>query len=180
MQSGSASPVEQGFEEDETRTIGLELDSYREEHMSRLSASSEDSSGVSRKRKRSTERGRTVDARLTTAVPTYLVKRSEKTPEQQRGLEWLSASGKAHFDDNHEMLLAQWGVKTGHRGTCVLLPENWKALDPIDLMTTFQNYKTPSGGSSRAWYSYSVRSCDHFGSSCRLVWTLASDRRPVG
>ena len=106
--------------------------------MSRLSASSEGSSGVSRKRKRSTERGRTVDARLKTAVPTYLVKRSKKTPEQQRGLEWLSASGKAHFDDNHEMLLAQWGVKAGHRGTCVLLPEDWKALDPIDLMTTFQ------------------------------------------
>lgn len=155
LQSESASPVEPDFEEDETRSIGLELDSYREEHMSRLLASSEDSSGVSRKRKRLTERGRTVDARLKAAVPTYLVKRSKKTPEQQRGLAWLSASGKAHFNDNHGMLLAQWGVKAGHRGTCVLLPEDWKAMDPIDLMTTFENYNPPSGGSSRAWYSYS-------------------------
>ena len=123
--------------------------------MSRLSASCEDPSGGGRKRKRSTENSRTVDARFKSAVPTYLVKQSKKTLGQQRGLEWLSASGKAHFDDNHEMLLGQWGVKAGHRGICVLLPEDWKALDPIDLMTTFPNYKPPSRGSSRAWYSYS-------------------------
>ena len=168
LQSASGSPVEQGFETDETRSDRLELDAYREERMSRLAASCEGPSGVGRKRKRSTDKGRTVDARLKTAVPTYLVKQSKKTKKtsgQQRGLEWLSASGKAHFDDNHEMLLAQWGVKAEHRGTCVLLPEDWKALDPIDLMTTFQNYKPPSRGSSRAWYSYS----DHATSLARAA-----------
>ena len=138
LQSGSGSPVEQGFQTDETGSDRLEPNAYREERMSRLSASCEDPSGGGRKRKRSTDKGRTVDARLKPAVPTYLVKRSKKTLGQQRGLEWLSASGKAHFDDTHEMLLAQWGVKAGHRGTCVLLPEDWKALDPIDLMTTFR------------------------------------------
>ena len=147
-----ASPSEQGFETDET---GSDIFvTCREERTSRLSASSEDSSVVGGKRKRSLDRGRTVDARLKTAVPTYLVQRSKKTPGQQRGLDWLSAFGKAHFDDNHGMLLAQWGVKVGHRGTCVLLPEDWKAMDPVDLMTTFQNHKLPEPGAGRAWYSY--------------------------
>lgn len=53
------------------------------------------------------------------------------------------------------MPLAQWDVEADHRGTCVLLPEDWKALGPEDLMAIFPNHKPPSGGSSRAWYSYS-------------------------
>ena len=166
LQSASGSPVEQGFDTDETRSDGFELDAYREERISRPSGSCENPSGVGRKRKRQTENARTGDARfLKSAVPTYLVKRSKKTPGQQRGLEWLSASGKAHFDDYHEMLLGQWGVKAEHRGTCVRLPEDWKALDPIDLMTTFQDYKPPSRGSGRAWYSYS----DHATSLARAA-----------
>ena len=56
-------------------------------------------------------------------------------------------------------------MKAGHRGTCVLLPEDWKAMDPVDLMTTFQNYKPPEGGSSRAWYSYA----DHATTVARAV-----------
>ena len=105
--------------------------------MSQLQISSEDSRSTSRKRKRSTDRERVIDARLRENVPTYLVKRSKKTPGQQRGLDWLLAAGKAHFDDYHKMLLAQWGVKAGHRGTCVLLPKDWKAMNPTDLKEVF-------------------------------------------
>ena len=164
----STSQFEQDFESNKAEIDEAEIDGagtdeaasdladpYREEYMSRLQTSSEDSSGASRKRKRSIDRGRTIDARLKAAVLTYPVKRSKKTPGQQRGIDWLTTSGKAHFESTLETLLAQWGVKPRHHGTCVLLPEDWKAMDPIDLMTVFRDHKPPSSGSSRAWYAYS-------------------------
>ncbi len=117
---------------------------------------SDEGSGCSCKKwKRSTATGRVIDADLRADVPVYLVKRSKKILGQQRGLGWLSVEGKAHFESTLERLLAQWGVKAKHRGTCVLIPEDWKALDPIDLMAIFDDHQLPSGGSSRAWYSYS-------------------------
>lgn len=141
--------------------------------MSRLPISSEDSRSTSRKRKRSADRGRVTDARLREDVLTYLIKRSKKTPEQQRGLDWLSAAGKAYFDDYHEMLLAQQGVKAGHCGTCVLLPEDWKAMNPTDLMKVFQDHELLSRGSNRAWYSYS----DHATTLARALAWYGEPRR---
>ena len=59
-------------------------------------------------RKRKRERsGRVVDADLRADIPAYLVKRSKKTLGQQRGLDWLSVEGKAHFESTIETLLAQ-------------------------------------------------------------------------
>lgn len=72
------------------------------------------------------------------------------------------------------MLLAQWGVKADHRGTCVLLPEDWKALNPEDLMAVFKNHKPPTGGSSRAWYAYS----DHATSMARAHGWYEDCHRP--
>ena len=148
----STSQSEREFEIDEAASDIA--DPYREEYMSRLQTSSEGSI-ASKKRKGLIDRGRTIDARLKTAVPTYLVKRSKKTPGQQRGIGWLTNAGKAHFEGTLETLLAQWGVKPSHHGTCVLLPEDWKAMDPIDLMTVFRDYQPPASGSNRAWYTYS-------------------------
>lgn len=37
----------------------------------------------------------------------------------------------------------------------MLLPEDWKALDPVDLMEAFDDHQPPSKGSGRAWYSFS-------------------------
>ena len=99
--------------------------------------------------------GRILDAERKDATPKYPVKRSKKTPGQRRELDWLTAAWKTHFERTYEMLLAQWGVKADYRGTCVLLPKDWKAMDPEDLMAVIQDHKPPSGGSSRAWYSYS-------------------------
>lgn len=132
---------------------------------SRLRTSNEGSGCSCRKRKRSTTTGRVIDAEMKADIPAYLVKRSKKTPGQQRGLDWLSAEGKDHFDSTLETLLAQWGVKAKHRGTCVLLPEDWKALDPAELMAIFDDHQPPSGGSSRACYSYS----DHATSLARAA-----------
>ena len=136
-----------------------------EESRSELRTSNEDPDRASRKRRRSGDRGRIIDADRKIAVPTYLVKRSKKTRGQQRGLDWLTTAGKAHCDATMETLLAQWGVKAEHRGTCVLLPEDWKALDPVELMTIFDDHQLPSGGASRAWYSYS----DHATSLARAA-----------
>ncbi len=122
-------------ESDEIASDTFEADP--EEYASSHETLSEDSGCTCRKRKRSRVTGRTIGADRKADVPTYRVKRSKKTPGQQRGLDWLSASGKAHFDDTLEVLLAQWGVKARHRGTCVLLPEDWKALEPVELMANF-------------------------------------------
>ena len=163
-------------ESDETASDSSEPD--LEEHASGHETLSEDPGCTCRKRKRPRVTGRTIDADRKADVPTYRVKRSKKTPGQQRGLDWLSAAGKAHFDNTLEVLLAQWGVKAGHRGTCVLLPEDWKALEPVELMAIFQNHELPSG-SGRAWYSYS----DHATSLGRAAawfgsWPRKKEGRP--
>lgn len=134
------------------QTSQFEQDFESDKAASDNQTSNDDASGIRRKRKRSTDRGRIIDARLKTAVPTHSDKRSKKTPGQQRGLDWLTVSGKAHSDDTLVTFLAQWGVKAGHRGsdTCVFLPQDWKAMNPTYLMAVFQDHKLPSGGSSRA------------------------------
>ena len=144
---------EQEIESDEASRYSLELS--LEGDTSGLGTPTDSSNRTCRKRKRSDATGRTIAARVRAEVPTYLVKRSKKIPGQQRGLGWLSASGKEHFDSTHASLLAQWGVKAGHLGTCVLIPEDWKALDSAEIMAIFHDRKLPPPGSGRAWYSYS-------------------------
>ena len=53
----------------------------------------------------------------------------------------------------------------------MLLPEDWKALESIDLMAIFS--APPAGGSSRAWYSYS----DHATSLARAIAWYAEPRK---
>ena len=137
------------------RTYRFEQEMESDEATSGLGTPTDSSNQTGRKRKRSDVRGRTTDARFKDEVPMYPVKRSKKYPNQQRGLGWLSGPGKEHFDSTHASILAQWGVKADHWGTCVLLPEDWKALDPVDLMAMFQDYDPPGNKSSRAWYAYS-------------------------
>jgi hypothetical protein len=73
--------------------------------------------------------------------PVYQVKRSKKWPLQQRAIDWLTQAGKLHFDSHFATILAQWGVKETHTGTCILLPADWAALDPLRLagLLTSQN-----------------------------------------
>lgn len=165
VEDGTPSSQTDGTSQSEQDLESDEAPSDTEECGSELGTPNEDPGYTNRKRKRSPVRGRVIDAGRKTAVPIYLVKRSKKTSGQQRGLDWLTAAGKARFDDTMERLLAQWGVKTDHRGTCVLLPEDWKALDPVELMAIFDDHQLPSGGASRAWYSYS----DHATSLARAA-----------
>ncbi len=117
---------------------------------------SEDSNCRVTKRKWSTiENGRCIEAIRNPPVPRYLVKRSKKFRSQQRGLDWLTGAAQRKFDETYKTLLALWGVKPTHKGTCVLCPEDWKFLDPIDLMALFTTDNCPSLKAARAWYSYS-------------------------
>jgi hypothetical protein len=48
-----------------------------------------------------------------------------------------------HFDRHFTTLLAQWGVKETHQGTCLLLPADWAALDPLRLASMFSAENCP-------------------------------------
>ena len=76
-------------------------------------------------------------------LPEYNVKRSKKWPLQQRAVEWLTHAGKLQFDGHLATLLSQWGIKPAHKGTCVLLPADWVALDPLKLAQLFKAEECP-------------------------------------
>ena len=88
-------------------------------------------------------------------VPDYPCKESKKFPGQQRGIDWLKKEAKAKFENFHRNLLAQWGVREGHTGTCVLVPEGYRSLEPLDIMARITNeeetYAAP--GTPRAFFS---------------------------
>ena len=121
-----------------------------------------------RKRRWSTVRnGRCFEALRKDHMPIYEVKMSKRMRDQHRGLDWRTKIAQTTFTKSYESLLARWGVKSGHKGTCVLVPEDWKSLDPLDVMALFNRENLPSESSARAWYSYS----DHGTSLARaLAW----------
>ncbi|CAF9918026.1 hypothetical protein IMSHALPRED_003835 [Imshaugia aleurites] len=87
-------------------------------------------------------------------VPSYLIKESEKYPGQQRAIDWTKTEAREKFQDFYRKILAQWGVKSGHEGTCVLMSEMYRALEPLELMSkfTWDNCAVPD--SPCAFYSY--------------------------
>lgn len=98
-------------------------------------------------------------------MPSYAVKRFKKNPRQKKALDWLTASGKDKFDAKLASLLAQWGVKETHKGTCILCPEDWSSLDPVHIMDLFDADKCPIAGSKQLSYQYS----DHASAFQRAV-----------
>ena len=109
-----------------------------------------------RKRKLSySNASRPLQALTSEILPSYAVKRSKKIPEQQRGIDWLKKEAKLKFEDFYRELLARWGVAVGHTGTCVLVPEAYKALEPLEVMETItqdkEKYAAP--GTPRAFFS---------------------------
>jgi hypothetical protein len=81
--------------------------------------------------------------------PIYDVKRSRKQPQQQRAIDWLKSDAKVRFDEHYTSLLGQWGVKSGHWGTCILSTAQWQALDPVKLASTFAYSTCPEAKSDR-------------------------------
>ena len=109
-----------------------------------------------RKRKLShSNAGRLLQASNSDELPSYPVKRSKKFPDQQRGIDWLKKEAKTKFEDFYRTLLARWGVAPGHTGTCVLVPEAYRALEPLEIMETIvqdqEKYAAP--GTPRSFFS---------------------------
>ncbi|KFY57250.1 hypothetical protein V496_06486 [Pseudogymnoascus sp. VKM F-4515 (FW-2607)] len=79
-------------------------------------------------------------------MPTYEVRGSKKKLGQQKAIEWLTAYAKAQFSDYFSEILCQWGVKDTHKGSCILVPADWAALDPIKMAEQFEFKNCPLKG----------------------------------
>ena len=71
-------------------------------------------------------------------------------------MKWVEVVGrcresdaKDRFNKHYKSLLAQWGVKDGHWGTCILSTAQWQALDPVKLASTITYANCPEPRSDR-------------------------------
>ena len=98
---------------------------------------------------------RSLQASLRDVVPSYPIKESKMFPDHMRGIDWLKKGAKTKFESFYWDLLARWGVGPGYTGTCVLVPEVYKALEPLEIMSKInedgEKYAAP--GTPRAFFS---------------------------
>ncbi|KAJ3573947.1 hypothetical protein NPX13_g4523 [Xylaria arbuscula] len=108
--------------------------------------------------------------RFQDVMPSYEAPSSKKYPGQQRGLQWLSKAGKDTMEAFVSEIMASWGVKVTHSGTCIVWPQDWQALDPETVagLLTFEN--TPPIDSDRSLYKYD----DHMTTLARAVAWFAN------
>ena len=57
------------------------------------------------------------------------------------------------FQRYHTDLLAKWGVKPMHKSSCILVPQEWRNQDPLDLMYRFSPENCPNSNSIRLSYT---------------------------
>ncbi|KAL8657101.1 MAG: hypothetical protein Q9226_002253 [Calogaya cf. arnoldii] len=86
-------------------------------------------------------------------LPIYDVPSSRKAA-QIKALAWTTQAAKEKFRSVYEALLARWGVSFRHTGTCILLPEDWRFSNALDLMALFTPENCPKRDASRASYSH--------------------------
>ena len=119
------------------------------------------SSDNSAKRKRSIapiSYDRVSRAQVNPPVPSHSPKMSTRYPNQIRASDWLSYAAKEAFEQELAACLALWGVAPLHQGTCILIPENWKGLNPLDLESWFDLDNCPNSKVPRLRYQYSDHS----------------------
>ncbi|KAL9034399.1 MAG: hypothetical protein Q9180_005428, partial [Flavoplaca navasiana] len=87
-------------------------------------------------------------------LPRYEIRLSKTTPGQPKALDWLTTEGKAKFTEFEDAILNRWGQSRGHRSTCLLVCEDWRHSDPLDIMALFSLDNIPAVGSPRAKFSY--------------------------
>ena len=89
----------------------------------------------------------------------------QESPGQQQGIELLTALAMVVFYRVYSDILAQWGMKLTHQGTCPLLPGAWNGLSAAHLSQIFEVENCPKAGFARMTYRYA----DHAVSSVRAV-----------
>ena len=97
-----------------------------------------------------TERSSEVPEVLGDCMPEYEARLSKRGLDQPKALEWLTQAAKKKFDGVYEILLVRWGVTARHTGTCVLVPNDWRFSNPLDIMTLFSIDNVSLAGSPRA------------------------------
>ncbi|KAK8134938.1 hypothetical protein PG984_006950 [Apiospora sp. TS-2023a] len=104
-------------------------------------------------------------SRVLERFPSYDVRTSRKYPLQEKAISWLTHSAYEHFHEYWERILNSWGVRAGHLSTCVLVPADWVALDPAELVPKFNQRTCPRARMDRPCFSYE----DHQTSISRAV-----------
>ena len=89
-------------------------------------------------------------------IPDYPVKLA-KDKFGEKAVGWLLEATRDQFLTRFAALLARWGVRIGHQGTCVPCPEKWRAADTLKLLDLMGSRQFPDVKTSRASY----RNSDH-------------------
>lgn len=114
------------------------------------------------KRKRSLPpTDRVLRAQFAPPIPQYQVKRSRIEAGQQKAIAWLGTPAKTDYDRVYANFVGRFGgVNPSHRGTCVLCPEDLRAVDPASLVDLVDPRRLPAGNSPRLTYRYSDHTTD--------------------
>ena len=94
-------------------------------------------------------------SRTSTPTPIYDIKLSSKIPGQVKGVDWITEPSKKAFDQQDAHRRAQWGANRAHQGTCILVSEKWKSVDPLKLLALIDLENCPGADEPRLRYQYS-------------------------
>ncbi|KAL9042670.1 MAG: hypothetical protein Q9180_000439 [Flavoplaca navasiana] len=110
-----------------------------------------------KKRKRSPGHYRVVRSRQVPHAPSYPVMGSQEIPGQSRAIDWRRLQGLRDFElEFASTVLRLGGVKSTHRGTCVLGPDDFRLLEPSDiLLYTARPGQLPTRLARHMMYEYS-------------------------
>ncbi|KAL9022841.1 MAG: hypothetical protein Q9180_008546 [Flavoplaca navasiana] len=112
--------------------------------------------GTDKKRKRSAGHYRVVRSRQAPLAPSYPIVESEKNPGQSKAIDWRRLEGKRCFDlEFAKTLVRLGGVKSNHRGTCVLGTDDFRLWGPSGILYDTRPEQLPGPHSNPMMYEYS-------------------------
>ena len=80
------------------------------------------------------------------AMPQYSIRLSG---DQPRAASWLTRRAKEHLEARVRALTTAWGFGPRHAGTCVLVPADWAAMEPLAVMEDFVVAGCPGASATR-------------------------------
>lgn len=111
--------------------------------------------GITKKRKRSGGNYRVHRAKHAPLGPSFPAIESCEKPGQSKAIDWRKLRGKREFDRCFGHLMARLGgVKPAHQGSCVLCPDDLRALEPSDLLDFFRLEQLPGQHAKPMMYEY--------------------------